>query len=338
MPGNKLLLMSCCAPCSAGAIVEFSPSDFAVLFYNPNIYPETEYQKRLAEQIKLCNAHGVKYFVLEYDHDAWLRDISGLESEPERGLRCAACFRHRFRRATQFARENGFDAIASVFGVSKHKDQAQVDAAANSVLFPPPLAGGVGPCPTGGGYYHHSKRFTDFALENSKTLKRNMTDAEKLLWYYLRGRKDFSFRKQQAIGNYIADFVCPARKLIIELDGSQHADEKHSKHDATRTVFLNGKGYTVLRFWNHEVFKEMKRILETINHYLKTESHPPSAMPTPPANGGGNSSVQIKYLPIKWDEDLRQSENKKFDFYRQKYCGCEFSISLRGSCETHPMK
>jgi predicted adenine nucleotide alpha hydrolase (AANH) superfamily ATPase len=125
----RLVLVSCCAPCSCGAVLQLKEqgANFIVLFFNPNIYPETEYQKRLAEQIKYCESLGVKYHVGDYDHDTWLRDVAGLESEPERGARCAACFRHRFRYAQKFARENGYNAIASVLGVSRHKSQEQVD-------------------------------------------------------------------------------------------------------------------------------------------------------------------------------------------------------------------
>ncbi len=133
---NKIVLVSCCAPCSCGAIEQLRRecADFIVLFFNPNIYPRDEYQKRLSEQIKFCESVGVKYHVGDYDHDKWLRDVAGLESEPERGLRCSACFRHRFRYAEKFARDNGYNAIASVLGVSRHKNQAQVDAAAADVL------------------------------------------------------------------------------------------------------------------------------------------------------------------------------------------------------------
>ena len=108
-------------------------ADFCVLFYNPNIFPESEYQKRLAEQIKLCEQMGVKYVVGEYDCAAWAQCIKGLEDEPERGCRCAACFKHRIAWGARYARANGYDAIATVFGVSKHKDQAQVDAAAKNI-------------------------------------------------------------------------------------------------------------------------------------------------------------------------------------------------------------
>ncbi len=135
----KLVLMSCCAPCSAGAIKQLADKqipgidDFIVLFFNPNIYPDTEYQKRLAEQIKYCESLGVKYAVGDYNHDAWLMAVRGLENEPERGARCSKCFAYRFCFAREFAIKNGFNAIASVFGVSRFKDQNQVDAAAESV-------------------------------------------------------------------------------------------------------------------------------------------------------------------------------------------------------------
>lgn len=134
----KLVLMSCCAPCSAGAIKQLADGqipdidDFIVLFYNPNIFPDTEYQKRLNEQIKYCESLGVKYAVGNYDHDTWRKCVAGLENEPERGARCSKCFAYRFEFARRFALENGYNAIASVFGVSRFKSQSQVDAAAES--------------------------------------------------------------------------------------------------------------------------------------------------------------------------------------------------------------
>lgn len=139
MNHTRLVLVSCCAPCSSGAIEQLvrgdipDVDDFIVLFYSPNIFPESEYKKRLDEQIKYCDSLGVKYAVLEYDHDAWRDAVRGLETEPERGARCAVCFAYRFKRAVKFAQDNGYNAIASVLGVSRHKDQSQVDMAAQSV-------------------------------------------------------------------------------------------------------------------------------------------------------------------------------------------------------------
>ena len=128
--------MSCCAPCSAGAIKQLvngeipGIDEFIVMFFNPNIYPETEYQKRLSEQIKYCEKLGVKYVVGDYNHDDWKKAVCGLENEPERGLRCSKCFAYRFCFAREYAKEHGFNAIASVFGVSRFKSQSQVDVAA----------------------------------------------------------------------------------------------------------------------------------------------------------------------------------------------------------------
>ena len=358
----RVVLLSCCAPCSAGAIKQLKDGaienvdDFIVLFFNPNIFPESEYTKRMAEQIKYCESIGAKYAVLEYDHDGWRAAVRGFEDVPERGARCSLCFEYRFRRAVRFARENGYNAIASVLGVSRHKDQTQVDRAAIKILaeynsshplssqvptspakgggncictnkFPPPLAGGD----HNGGRgvaNHHEKRYTERALSQSRILKKQMTDAERLLWYYLRGQKEFSFRKQAPIGNYIADFLCVKRKLVIEIDGVQHGDLPHRIHDNNKDKFLTDMGYRVLRFWNDEIFNNMDNILNTIYMYLNDNSlsHPPTTAVVTPRQGRWESQSDIIYLPIKWDENLRVQINRASDFYRQNYCGCEFSI------------
>ena len=136
----KLVLASCCAPCSAGAIKQLADNqianvdDFIVLFYNPNIFPNDEYMKRMNEQIRYCKELGVKYAVGDWNHDAWRDAVRGLENEPERGRRCDACFAYRFAYARDFALKNGYDAVASVFGVSRHKSQEQVDSAAQRTL------------------------------------------------------------------------------------------------------------------------------------------------------------------------------------------------------------
>lgn len=132
--------MSCCAPCSAGAIKQLADGeisgveDFIVLFFNPNIFPAAEYDKRLQEQIKYCEKLGVKYAIGEYNHDAWRDAVRGLENEPERGARCSKCFLFRFEYAKKWAAEHGYDTVSSVFGVSRHKDQSQVDCAGQSAL------------------------------------------------------------------------------------------------------------------------------------------------------------------------------------------------------------
>lgn len=343
----KLVLMSCCAPCSAGAIKQLADGqipgvdDFIVLFFNPNIFPAAEYDKRLAEQIRYCEKLGVKYAIGEYDHAAWRNAVRGMEDAPERGVRCSACFKFRFEYARRWAAEHGYDAVSSVFGVSRHKDQSQVDRAGYDVFPHPPSSQAMtppAPSAWGGGHSDatHGKRYTQ-KLSLSRYLKRNMTDAERLLWYYLRGRHDYSFRKQAPIDNYVVDFLCAGKKLIIELDGAQHGDGKHRAHDAVRDEFLRKNGYRILRFWNEEIFRNINNVLYTISTAL--ECPPPSG---PHANSvcvGGNTAgggatqnvtrrgvENIQYIPINWDEALRCEINRASDFYRQKYCGCEFSM------------
>ena len=110
----------------------------------------------------------------------------------------------------------------------------------------------------------------------AKKLRNNSTDAEKLLWYYLRGGQlaGFKFRRQQPIGNYIVDFVCLSKRLIIELDGGQHADSIGKAKDERRDQWLQSQGFMVLHFWNNEVFKNTKGVLEIIACHLQSVTHP----------------------------------------------------------------
>jgi len=256
----RLVLMSCCAPCSAGAIKQLltqlqsskckvqssnnnetknnctlhfelcTLDDVVVLFYNPNISPESEYQKRLAEQIKLCESQGVKYIIGEYDHDKWLACVKGLEDEPEQGRRCAECFKMRIAWGADWAREHGYNALATVFGVSKWKDQKQVDDIAAQVeIYPAPVFGG-------------------------------------------------------------------GKETLGEL----------ASHRVS---------------WVGDSLKKHPHPRVASSLCSQANSFPP------PETGAGGASIM--YIPIEWDESLRVDENKKYDFYHQKYCGCEFSISKK---------
>lgn len=128
----KILLLSCCAPCSCAVIEKLARegADFVVAFYNPNIYPLAEYQKRRDENKRLCQSFGIDFAELEYDNERWRCLTRGFESEPERGRRCDVCFYMRLKRVMEYAKQNGFDAVASVLGVSRYKDLAQVNRAA----------------------------------------------------------------------------------------------------------------------------------------------------------------------------------------------------------------
>ena len=98
-----------------------------------------------------------------------------------------------------------------------------------------------------------------------------MPEAEVRLWQQLRDRRlmGHKFRRQHSIGPFIADFACAAARLVIELDGSQHADAKAA--DARRTSFVNAHGWTVLRFWNARVITDMDNVLREILAYLPGE-------------------------------------------------------------------
>jgi len=101
-------------------------------------------------------------------------------------------------------------------------------------------------------------------------LRKELTPAERKLWSVLRGKKlnGVSFRRQHAIGNYIVDFVSIKKKLIIELDGSQHLEQ--TEYDEERTRYLESQGYRVVRFWNDQVEKEMDGVVQVLDEILKS--------------------------------------------------------------------
>lgn len=130
---NKFLLLSCCAPCSCAVIKKLAEenADFTVVFYNPNIRPKEEYDKRCAENKRVCELYAVPFIELEYDNERWCALTKGLEDEPERGKRCSVCFEMRLRRVMEYAKANGYTAVSSVLGVSRYKNLEQVNAAAD---------------------------------------------------------------------------------------------------------------------------------------------------------------------------------------------------------------
>jgi very-short-patch-repair endonuclease len=106
--------------------------------------------------------------------------------------------------------------------------------------------------------------------ENSRSLRNNMTDAERLLWSKIKNRqiKDYRFIRQKIVGNYIVDFYCPKACLIIELDGGQHYTDSHIQKDEIRDKFLVGLGFRVLRFSNLDVLKNINGVIDEILKYL----------------------------------------------------------------------
>jgi very-short-patch-repair endonuclease len=118
-------------------------------------------------------------------------------------------------------------------------------------------------------------------VDRARRLRRHQTDVERILWLRLRNRRlgGFKFRRQFPIDRYIVDFVCADARVVVELDGGQHAI---SPTDAERTRVLEAFGYLVLRFWNNEVLENLDGVLETILATLKKQPlEPPHPTPLP---------------------------------------------------------
>ena len=113
----------------------------------------------------------------------------------------------------------------------------------------------------------------DFKTDRARLLRQNSTDAERHLWYRLRSRsiKGHKFVRQEPIGPYVVDFICRERRLIIEVDGGQHAD---SRRDRERDKWLVDHGYRIVRFWNNDVIKNTEGVLEAIATALNAEAPP----------------------------------------------------------------
>jgi len=106
---------------------------------------------------------------------------------------------------------------------------------------------------------------------NARALRQQMTEAERCLWSHLRRKQllNIQFYRQRPIGNYVVDFYAPSVNIVIEVDGSQHFEEKQRKYDNTRTLFLEAHGLKVLRFNNFEVLKNTHDVLDGIFHAIK---------------------------------------------------------------------
>ena len=113
----------------------------------------------------------------------------------------------------------------------------------------------------------------------AKLLRKTMTDAERWLWQRLRNRElaGWKFRRQHPIGPFIVDFVCIEKRIVVEIDGGQHAENLES--DAKRSEYLKEKGYQVFRFWNNDVLQDGESVLSVILSFLEENS--PSPLPSP---------------------------------------------------------
>lgn len=126
--GNKILLHTCCAPCS-GAIIEFmlkNGMEPTIYYCNPNIYPFEEYLVRKNECTRYAQSLGLQIVDADWNHEAWCSCVKGMENEPERGVRCLECFRMRLLSAARYAHENGFTVFTSTLDSSRWKRHDQI--------------------------------------------------------------------------------------------------------------------------------------------------------------------------------------------------------------------
>ena len=122
--------------------------------------------------------------------------------------------------------------------------------------------------------------------QRARELRQCQTDAELRLWQVVRARRlgDFKFKRQVTIGPFVADFACKSLRLVVELDGSQHAGQ--APYDEARTRYIEASGYRVLRFWNNEVLGNIEGVIGVIESLL-LETHPHPNLP--PRAGEGDS-------------------------------------------------
>ena len=132
---KKILLHSCCAPCSTAVIEKLSSEfDITILYYNPNIYPEEEYIKRKNEELKYIeifnskNEEKIKFLDCDYESEKFYEKTKGFENEREGGARCALCFRLRLEKTANLAKSNSFDIFGTTLTVSPHKNAEIINA------------------------------------------------------------------------------------------------------------------------------------------------------------------------------------------------------------------
>ena len=131
MGETKVLLHTCCAPCSSAIIEAMMLSGITPVIYycNPNIYPREEYDIRKDECTRYAESLGLEIVDADYDYENWLEAMKGLESEPERGGRCLKCFKMRLLRTAQYARERGIKVITTTLASSRWKSLEQINEA-----------------------------------------------------------------------------------------------------------------------------------------------------------------------------------------------------------------
>lgn len=177
--------------------------------------------------------------------------------------------------------------------------------------------------------------YSQFAKLKSRELRLNQTDAEQKMWNLLRAKRFYGlkFKRQQPIGNYIADFVCFEKNLIIEIDGGQHNENENIIKDNTRTKYFENLGYKVIRFWNNEVLENIDGVVEYIKNSLPPRGGGGGKLFIPGLNPDGmmnNTRVNAngvdlnRNFPTKnWGEDTSAAGDNPSDYFGGKSAASE---------------
>lgn len=188
-----------------------------------------------------------------------------------------------------------------------------------------------------------AQTYTTFALTKAKDLRKKQTNAEQILWNYLRAKQFFGlkFRRQQPIDKYIADFVCFEKRLIIELDGSQHFFREN--YDEKRTDFLNKAGFTVIRIWDNDIFSNIDGVLEHIKNSLSPRGRGlgrggrsllfipclnPDGMQLNQRTNANGVDLNRNFPTKNWGEDTSKAGNNPADYFGGKSAGSEIETQF----------
>ena len=125
---TKILLHACCAPCSSAIVECLLENDIlpTLFYFNPNIFPDEEYEKRKNECIRHTKMLGLDFVDADYDHEKWIEAVKGLEKEPERGARCLLCFKERLSATALYAHQHGFEVFTTTLATSRWKSLEQI--------------------------------------------------------------------------------------------------------------------------------------------------------------------------------------------------------------------
>lgn len=204
-----------------------------------------------------------------------------------------------------------FEDSAQAHGAMYFNPSSQLSPTKDEVANYSPLVGESESLISERGVHKRATHFyTQQALDYSKELRQNATPAEKILWYYLRNRQlhGLKFRRQEAFGNYILDFVCYEHKFVVELDGSGHIKTEQKAHDEKRDEFLRSNGFKVLRIFNNNVYESIESVLEYILLNLPL---------TPTLSHEGRGDDRDGYKRVG-----NLSDASAFSFYPGKNLGC----------------